>query len=125
MREIRNITVAVTPELYRQTRKLAADYDSTVTAIVAYLLERLPKALKNSRYPVGGPKSAPSASPAQSASPSSASSTTPPPSQEKFAISACTAVNPHLNPSLSKSCEATPETNTAPVPQYATPNQHI
>jgi hypothetical protein len=35
MRTIRNITVAVSPELYRQTRMLAAEYDSTVTAMVA------------------------------------------------------------------------------------------
>jgi hypothetical protein len=32
MRTVRNITVAVTPELYRQTRMLAAEYNSTVTA---------------------------------------------------------------------------------------------
>jgi hypothetical protein len=55
MRTVKNITVAVSPELYRQTRMLAAEYDSTVTAMVAYLLERMPKALKAARFPVGGP----------------------------------------------------------------------
>jgi hypothetical protein len=30
MRTVRNITVAVDPELYRQTRRIAADYDATV-----------------------------------------------------------------------------------------------
>jgi hypothetical protein len=30
MRTVRNITVAVDPELYRQTRRIAADYDTTV-----------------------------------------------------------------------------------------------
>jgi hypothetical protein len=32
MRTVRNITVAVEPELYRQTRKIAADYDTTLYA---------------------------------------------------------------------------------------------
>jgi len=56
MRKVRHITVAVSPELYRQTRHLAAEYDTTVTALVAYLLERMPKALQAARFPVGGPK---------------------------------------------------------------------
>ena len=34
MRAVRNITVAVEPELYRQTRRIAADYDTTVTDMV-------------------------------------------------------------------------------------------
>jgi len=63
MRTVRNITVAVTPELYRQTRLLAAEYDTTVTALVAYLLERMPYALKASRFPVGGPPATPKVSP--------------------------------------------------------------
>jgi hypothetical protein len=58
MNKIKHITVAVSPELYRQTRHLAAEYDSTVTAIVAYLLERLPQALKAARFPVGGASAA-------------------------------------------------------------------
>jgi hypothetical protein len=56
MRTVRNITVCVSPELYRQTRQLAAKYDTTVSAIVAYLLERLPNALIRADYPVGGTK---------------------------------------------------------------------
>jgi hypothetical protein len=64
MRETRHITVAVSADLYRQTRHLAAEYDSTVTAIVAYLLENLPRALKGSKYPVGGPKPIAPAKPA-------------------------------------------------------------
>ena len=56
MRTVRNITVCVSPELYRQTKKLAAEYDTTVTGIVAYLLEQLPHVLVRSRYPVGGTK---------------------------------------------------------------------
>ncbi|MGB6692483.1 MAG: hypothetical protein WBE76_31965 [Terracidiphilus sp.] len=54
MRKIKNITVAVPIDLYRQTRRLAAEYDTTVTAMVAYLIERLPYHLKNARYPPGG-----------------------------------------------------------------------
>jgi hypothetical protein len=56
MRIVRNITVCVTPELYLQTRQLAAKYDTTVSAIVAYLLERLPNTLIRAGYPVGGTK---------------------------------------------------------------------
>ena len=53
MRNVRSITEAVTPELYRQTRMLAVEYDTTVTALVAYLLERMPP-VQNVRY-VAGP----------------------------------------------------------------------
>jgi hypothetical protein len=40
MRNVNHITVAVPLDLYRQTRRLAAEYDTTVTAIVAYLLRK-------------------------------------------------------------------------------------
>ena len=63
MHKVKNITVCVAPEIYRQARHLAAEYDSTVSAIVAWLLQRLPAALERSRFPKGGPK--PSAPPAQ------------------------------------------------------------
>ncbi len=56
MRTVRNITVAVEPELYRQTRKIAADYDTTVTDMVRYLLLILPEAVKEARYPGGRPQ---------------------------------------------------------------------
>ena len=56
MRTVRNITVAVDPELYRQTRKIAADYDTTVTDIVKFLLLVLPEAVKDARYPGGRPQ---------------------------------------------------------------------
>jgi hypothetical protein len=62
MRTVRNITVCVSPELYRQTKLLAAKYDTTVSGVVAYLLERLPDALERARYPVGGTKRKSSAS---------------------------------------------------------------
>ena len=52
----RTITVRVSPELYLQTRHLAAEYNTTVTELVAYLLERMPRALERARFPVGGPK---------------------------------------------------------------------
>jgi hypothetical protein len=72
MRTVRNITVAVPTELYRQTRKLAADYDSTVTDMVRYLLRALPEALKAARYPGGRPQFglvAPAPSPEKSEKP--------------------------------------------------------
>ena len=56
MRTVRNITVAVDPELYRQTRKIAADYDTTVTDMVKFLLLVLPEAVKDARYPGGRPQ---------------------------------------------------------------------
>ncbi|MGB0080207.1 MAG: hypothetical protein WBP90_01655, partial [Terracidiphilus sp.] len=56
MRKVKNITVCVTPEIYREARHLAAQYDSNVSAIVAWLLERLPAALERSRFPKGGQK---------------------------------------------------------------------
>jgi hypothetical protein len=56
MRTVRNITVAVEPELYRQTRKIAADYDTTVTDMVRFLLLVLPEAVKAARYPGGRPQ---------------------------------------------------------------------
>ena len=59
MRTVRNITVCVSPELYRRTKLLAANYDTTVTDMVAYLLERLPDALARAAYPVGGRKRKP------------------------------------------------------------------
>ncbi len=56
MRRVKNITVAVPVDLYRQTRRLAAEYDTTVTAMVAYLLERLPIHVEKARFPKGGIK---------------------------------------------------------------------
>ncbi len=52
----KHITVAVPSDLYRQTRTLAAQYDTTVTDFVAYLLRVLPEALKAARYPGGPPR---------------------------------------------------------------------
>jgi hypothetical protein len=50
MRTVRNITVAVEPELYLQTRRIAADYDTTVTDMVRFLLIVLPEAVKSARF---------------------------------------------------------------------------
>ena len=80
-RKVRNITVCVTPQIYRQTRHLAAEYDTTVSTIVAWLLQRLPAALERTHFPKGGPK--PSAKPAPlpcSPAPSLPASPTPHPS---------------------------------------------
>jgi hypothetical protein len=56
MRKVRNITVAVDPELYRQTRRLAAEYNTSVTDMVRFLLLAMPEALKAARYPGGRPQ---------------------------------------------------------------------
>ena len=102
MRTVRNITVAVEPELYRQTRKIAADYDTTVTDMVRFLLIALPEAVKAARYPGGRPQfglaaaraaraAAPPAVPTPNAPAPSLPAT---PSPEKNEISPCTHVNP-------------------------------
>jgi hypothetical protein len=49
MRKVRNITVSVTPEIYNQTRDLAFEYDTTVTAMLVFLLKKLPYRLRNAR----------------------------------------------------------------------------
>jgi hypothetical protein len=51
MPRIRNITVAVPEELYRQTRRIAAEHNDTVTTLVRYLLYCLPKALQAAPMP--------------------------------------------------------------------------
>ncbi len=65
MRKVKNITVSVTPEVYRDARHLAADYDTTVSAFVAWLLPRLRVSLERTRFPKGGVK--PSAQPVTNA----------------------------------------------------------
>ena len=133
MRNVRNITVAVTPELYRQTRRLAADYDTTVTEIVAYLLERLPDALKRAGYPVGGPNAAPTPSthsktipygPIRQGSDRSVPEVTPPP-PPKTENSGCTPVRTKLNASISEIYKEILGADTAPVRQYEYANSHI
>ena len=56
IRKYRNITVCVSPEIYRQTRHLAVEYETSISGMVAWLLPRLPDALKRTRYPIGGPQ---------------------------------------------------------------------
>jgi hypothetical protein len=80
MRTVRNITVAVEPELYRQTRRIAADYDTTVTDMVRFLLLALPEAVKAARYPGGRPQfglAAARAVPAAAPAPPAAASPNP------------------------------------------------
>jgi hypothetical protein len=64
MRKVKNITVCVTPEIYREARHLAAEYDTTVSAFVAYLLPRLRMAVKRTYFPNGEPQPAAQPSPA-------------------------------------------------------------
>ncbi len=97
MRTVRNITVAVEPELYRQTRKIAADYDTTVTDMVRFLLLVLPEAVKAARYPGGRPQfglaAARAACTATSAPPATPAINPPTPSPLISEISPCTPVN--------------------------------
>ena len=94
MRTVRNITVAVEPELYRQTRKIAADYDTTVTDMVRFLLLALPEAVKAARYPGGRPQfGLAAARAAASAQPATTAINPSSPSPEKSEIPSCTPVN--------------------------------
>ncbi|MGA2170000.1 MAG: hypothetical protein ABSG62_17495 [Terracidiphilus sp.] len=115
MRTVRNITVAVEPELYRQTRRIAADYDTTVTDMVRFLLLVLPEAVKAARYPGGAPQfglAAARAARAAAVVPPATPAINPPspslpssPSPEKSEISPCTPVNaskPHSPQQLAR-----------------------
>jgi hypothetical protein len=104
MRTVRNITVAVEPELYRQTRRIAADYDTSVTDMVRFLLIALPEAVQAARYPGGRPQfglaAARAARAAASAPPATPATNPPTPSPEKRENSLCTPVNASKSHSL-------------------------
>ena len=112
MRTVRNITVAVEPELYRQTRRIAADYDTTVTDMVRFLLLVLPEAVKSARYPGGRPQfglAAARADRAAASAPPAATSPNPPtPSPQKSEISLCTPVNANNQVSIQRLAEQQP-----------------
>jgi hypothetical protein len=113
MRTVRNITIAVEPELYRQTRKIAADYDTTVTDMVRFLLLVLPEAVKAARYPGGRPQFGLAVTRATLAAvPSAAHAPNPPapslpdtPLPGKSQIPPCTPVNPTNQVSLQQLTE--------------------
>lgn len=112
-RKFRNITVCVTPEVYRQARHLAAEYDTTVSAIVASLLLRLPDAMKRTNFPKGGPKHAPQTA---SASPNQlAAASAPNRNYAPATVPACDAVTPHPTQIDSAVSSQTPRPVTAPV----------
>lgn len=76
MPKVRNITVAVSPELYRQTRRIAADSDTTITELVRHILVNLPVLLRSTNHPAADSSTAanpasPSAAPASFAIPAS------------------------------------------------------
>jgi len=50
-RKCKHITVSVSQELYYRTRLLACEYDTTVTNLVAGLLEQMPTLLRRTNYP--------------------------------------------------------------------------
>jgi len=111
MPKFKNITVSVPIEVYREARRFAALYDSSVSAMTAYLLEHLPDAIKRSRFPKGGvkPSTPPApAGPAPSPAPHAPGSTSPgpaapspaPPAENsinfsKCVICGCETVKPH------------------------------
>jgi hypothetical protein len=137
MRKVKNITVCVTPEIYREARHLAAEYDSTVSTMVAWLLPRMRVALERTRFPKGGPKpsaSAPGslgplvpASPAPTPLPPSPQVLTPetcslkpenPTPGSQAAKMGCETVPPHLTDNVSAACSHIPDPVTATVQLY-------
>jgi hypothetical protein len=103
MRTVRNITVAVEPELYRQTRRIAADYDTTVTDMVRFLLLALPEAVKAARFPGGRPQfglAVARAARAAVAAPSATPAANPPSPSPENETSSCTPVNASKHHSL-------------------------
>jgi len=102
MRKVKNITLCVSPAVYCQTRHLAADYDTTVSGIVAWLLERLPAALERTQFPKGGPRPTPS-----------------PSTEERSANFDCETVSSPVTPNLPRTCGQPPDVVTAPVQLYS------
>lgn len=125
MPKVRHITVAVSPELYRQTRHLAAEYDTTVTAIVAYLLERLPDALKRSRYPVGGVKTAANQAITKAESITSIETHPTPTPPAPSRISRSVPAHSPATGTNQNTYEQVPPSRTAPVRQYDGSNPQI
>jgi hypothetical protein len=136
MKRVRHITVAVSDDLYRQTRRLATQYDTTVTEMVRFLLLTLPEAVEAARFPGGRPQFGRAASLA-----AKAGTTWPPPVQSEPLIGTpttrpnaatrisqnpfCIPVNP-LQPTDSKASDTESiRENTAPVSQYRVPNRSI
>lgn len=111
MRTVRNITVAVEPELYRQTRRIAADYDTTVTDMVRFLLLTLPEAVKAARYPGGRPQFGLAAARAAAvAQPATTAINPSSPSPGKREIAPCTPVNANQPHSLQQLATQQPAT---------------
>ena len=134
MRKVKNITVCVTPEIYRQARHLAAEYDTTVSTIVAWLLPRLPAALERTRFPKGGPKPLAQRAQAPTALPTAASPTptlkgtstpAPTPSTPRIAISGCETAMPHQTNAVSTAYGDQADAVTAPAQLYSAVKQHI
>ena len=72
----RNITVAVSPELYRQTRRIATEYDMPVTEMVRFLLQVQPSAASQTCFSALRPLCA--AAKARRRQPAKMSTRTPP-----------------------------------------------
>lgn len=101
MAQVRNITISVSHELYRQSRHLAADYDYTVTGLMRHFLENLPWLLRKIPPPPGSTRH-PAMAPAAPAAP------VPQPT------------TPALQPALAQSQPAAaPASRPAPAPQPA------
>jgi hypothetical protein len=109
MRTVRNITVAVDPELYRQTRRLAAEYNTSVTDRLRFLLLAMPEALRAAHYPGGRPQFGSAAARAPRAA---AAAQTPVPLTDSPSV---TSANTSANSQISARTSSTP--NSFPTSQ--------
>jgi hypothetical protein len=53
---MRNVTVAITDEVYRRARMAAAKHNTSISALVEYLLETLPAIRRMADFPITGSK---------------------------------------------------------------------
>ncbi len=104
MRKVKNITVCVTPEIYREARHLAAEYDTTVSAFVAWLLPRLRIAVQRTCFPDGRPKRSAPPAPARNVLVTPPTPPPPPPPTPLQTISGCETVPANLTHEDSAAC---------------------
>lgn len=113
MRKVKNITVCVSPEVYREARILAAEYDATVSAFVAFLLPRLRVGLERLRFRENAQKSTPRTTPSPAVSAASTAPANVP--NAKTAISGCETVPDTLTREESAACKYSAAPGTAAV----------
>jgi|WetSurMetagenome_2_1015567.scaffolds.fasta_scaffold293414_2 hypothetical protein len=118
---MKNITVTVPDDVYRQARIWAAQRDTSISEIVRYILITLPTNKRAARgFPVSGSSSASSAhapgqAPAQPAAQSPDPPATPPTPAEQMRVPDCETVEPITTLAISTTFTNHPHRNTETV----------